>query len=218
MSNVKVGNSWKTCSTVYIKVNGVWKIVGNSYANVGGTWKLTTFGSPPPAPTMQYSSTGVFRISNYNSTLIYEATLAAGSGAATFNASNGTYTLSGENSGFNVIARYAAGALPSAAGYMERKKYEYSCRDVSYTERVCDCYLDASGYCTDVYGNCQPGHTPSWGQWGCSGPMCWVYYNGVKCDRNCRDETRCCRSVCDVLVDQSPNGYTNSGSEWYKAR
>lgn len=219
MSAIRVNNAWKTPSIVYAKVAGQWRIVGETFANINGVWRSTTFASPPDKPIMTYVSTGVFQISNYDPTLTYETIFKTGSGSASFNSSNGRYTLSGTNSGFDVISRYVPGSPASAAGYMERKAYTYSCRQVSYTESYgCNCRLDAACYCTFPYGNCYQGGTPSWGQCGCGQngtpfEMCWLYYNGVVCDTCTR--TACCRTVCDVLINQP--GYTNSGSEWYKA-
>jgi hypothetical protein len=211
MSAIRVNGQWKTPSIVYAKVEGQWKIVGQSYSKVDGLWRQTTFAGPPTKPTMSYVSAGVFQISNYNSTLIYEAIFKVGSGSASFNSSNGRYTLNGVNSGFDVVARYATGAPPSAAGYMERKAYVYDCRQVSYTESFsCNCSLDAG--CGQPFQPCPPGQLPSFGQCGIDGPMCWAYYNGVVCQTCTR--TACCQTICDVLRNES--GYTNSGSEWYK--
>lgn len=216
MSAIRVDNAWKTPSIVYAKVAGEWRIVGETFAKINGVWKSTTFASPPDRPIMTYVSTGVFQISNYDPTLTYETIFKTGSGSASFNSSNGRYTLSGTNSGFDVIARYVSGSPASAAGYMERKAYRYSCRQVSYTESFgCNCFLDAAiGCCGDFNCRpCPPGMTGSWRQAGCKTFMCWAYYNGVVCSTCTR--TVCCRTICDVLINEP--GYTNSGLEWYKA-
>ena len=175
---------------------------------------ITSVISIPAGPIMNYVSTGVFQISNYNSALVYETSLVIGSGSVSFNSSTARYTLSGVNSGFNVISKYSASSLPSNPGYMERKAYSYSCRQVTYTEAYeCNCYLDAScGGCISNPGECGPGQSQSFGQCGCPGYMCWNYYNGVVCGTCYREA--CCQTVCDVLINQP--GYTNSGSEWYK--
>ena len=210
MSAIRVNGAWRTPSIVYAKVGNEWRIVGETFAKIDGVWRSTTFASPPDRPIMTYVSTGVFQISNYNPTLTYETIFKVGSGSASFNSSNGRYTLSGVNSGFDVVARYVPGSPVSAAGYMERKAYSYSCRNVSYEEEFgCNCRLDAGCFCCPCPGCANP----SWGQCGCPGDMCWTYYNGIVCD-TCR-RTVCCRQICDVLINEP--GYTNSGSEWYKA-
>lgn len=215
MSGIRVGGTWRVPTTVHVKVGGQWRVATQAFAKIDGVWRNTTFASPPDKPVMVYVSTGVFAISNYNSSLVYEATYVVGSGGtATLNTVNGRYTLSGTWSGFNVISRYAAGAPASNAGYMERKPYSYSCRQVGYSccsSCNCNCYLDAGCYCNPSGSPCS---NPSWGQCGCPGPMCWTYYNGVVC--NCQTCcSTCYNTVCDVLVSEP--GYTNSGTEWYKA-
>jgi hypothetical protein len=175
---------------------------------------ITSVISIPEGPIMNYVSTGIFQISNYDPTLVYETSLVIGSGTVSFNSSTARYTLSGVNSGFNVVSKYSPSSLPSDPGYMERKAYSYSCRQVTYTEAYgCNCYLDAScGGCTSGPGQCAPGQSQSFGQCGCPGYMCWNYYNGVVCS-TCYREV-CCQTVCDVLINEP--GYTNSGTEWYK--
>lgn len=215
----KVFSDWKIPTVVRVKVGGEWKTAVESWVKVDGVWRGSTFAGPPAKPTLSYVTTGVFQITNYDSRLVYSAIFKTGSGGtATLNTNTGRYTLSGEWSGFDVVARYAAGTRPSDPGYMERKKYAYSCRQVAREEAYdCNCqpcYLDADGYCTDVWGNCAPGDSPSWGQWGCPGPMCWVYYNGVVCPPCDTCYRTVYDTVCDVLINQS--GYTNSGTEWYK--
>ena len=211
MSAIRIDGQWKTPSVVYARVEGQWKVVGESYSKVDGLWRQTTFAGPPPKPTMSYVSTGVFQVSNYNPALVYEAIFKVGSGSASFNSSNGRYTLNGVNSGFDVIARYAIGSPASAAGYMERKAYSYTFREVPRTETYYDqpCYLDAGGFCNP--GNVQPCANPSYGQLGCPTEMCWTYYNGVVCTAYTRTVYD---KVYDVLINE-PN-YINSGTEWYK--
>lgn len=212
-SGVRVEGTWRTPTTVYAKVDGEWKIVAQTYCKIDGVWRDTTFASPPNKPTMTYVSTGVFQISNYDPSLVYETTFVIGSGGtATLNTSNGRYTLSGQWSGFNVVARYIAGAPASAAGYMERKNYSYSCRTVpQQCCGGCNCRLEG-GNCFCVPGPC-PGDCPPNGQCGCVDPNpCTCGSIGqIVCDTCCSD---CSYQVCDVLVSEP--GYTNSGTEWYK--
>jgi|LakMenE18May11ns_1017448.scaffolds.fasta_scaffold9952796_6 hypothetical protein len=171
----------------------------------------------PDAPVMAYFSTGVFSISNYNSSLVYVATLTTGSGTATLNTSTGRYTLSGADSRFSVVAKYGAGAPESTADFMERNAYSYSCRTVDGGQSCvnCNCYLDAGcGGCISGPGQCPPGQSQSYGQCGCPGYMCWTYYNGTVCGSCCTDNPD--YDVCDVFINESSGGYTNSGTEWYK--
>lgn len=220
MSNVnawaRVGGSWINQGIVSAKVGGQWKTVTRSFVKIDGSWKIAGFGSPPNKPQIQYISNGVFEVSPYDSSLTYEAIFKSGSGSANFNSSNGRFTLTGANSAFDVVARYAPGTPPSDPTLIERKSRRFSCRQVTFTERVCDCRLDAALGCCDDFNcrPCPPGMTGSWGQAGCPTFMCWAFYNGVVCDVNCRDETRCCREVCDVLINEP--GYVNSGTEWYR--
>lgn len=216
----KVFSDWKIPTLVNVKVSGQWRTAVQSWVKVNGVWRGSTFAGPPSQPIMKYISTGVFAIDNYDSRLVYQAIFKTGSGGtATLNTSTGRYTLSGESSGFDVVARYAAGTPASNPGYMERKKYTYACRQVGRSEAYdcnCEpCYLDGQGYCTDVWGNCYMGGSPSWGQLGC-GPMCWWYYNGVVCPGCDTCYRTVYDTVCDVLIDQTIYGYKNSGTEWYK--
>jgi hypothetical protein len=210
MSAIRVNGQWKTPSIVYARVEGQWKIVGQAYSKVDGLWRQTTFASPPTKPIMSYVSTGVFQISNYNSTLIYEAVFRVGSGSASFNSSNGRYTLNGENSGFDVVARYATGAPASLAGYMERKKYSFGFRDV-----IGQC-CSSGGPCSTVCnGSCSTNpDSGGYGQCGCVAPAIW--FNGTV-------DVSCPPQICnpcvvgrvqDVLINEP--GYINSGTEWYK--
>ena len=220
MSAIRVNGQWKTPSIVYARVEGQWKIVGQSYSKVDGLWRQTTFAGPPTKPTMSYVSTGVFQISPYNPTLVYEAIFTTGSGgSATLNTSNGRYTLNGENSGFNVVARYATGAPSSLAGYMERKKYNFSCRDIFGT--CCDtcCIEQHTCYCSGPdpnTGGCPAGCSPN-GQCGCDGSpgrQCMCGSIGCKTTGPCNCRTCKVGETCDVLINE-PN-YINSGTEWYK--
>jgi hypothetical protein len=215
MSGVKVGGAWKTPSIVYTKVGGQWKIVGQSFAKINGTWRTTTFGSPPPSPIMAYVSTGVFSISNYDSTLTYTATLVSGTGTATFAPATGRYTLSSTNARFSVTSKYAPSAPESTPDYMERKAYTYSCRTVAQTcYTSCNCSLQGSNcYCVAPGpSGCPAGTSPN-GQCGCGGGTpCMGGSIGTVVCQSCPYD--CSYQVCDVLIAQT--GYTNSGTEWYK--
>ena len=175
----------------------------------------------PDAPVMAYFSTGVFSISNYNPALVYVATLTTGSGTATLNTSTGRYTLSGADSRFSVVAKYGAGAPESTADFMERNAYSYSCRTVDGGQSCssCNCRLEG-GNCgcsppDPNTGGCPPGSSPN-GQCGCGGshPCMYGSIGTVVCDSCCTPNPP--TTVCDVFIDESSGGYTNSGTEWYK--
>ena len=173
----------------------------------------------PDAPVMAYFSTGVFSISNYNPTLIYTATLTTGSGTATLNTSTGRYTLSGADSRFSVVAKYGAGAPESTADFMERNAYSYSCRTVSGGQTCVSCNCGLVGgncYCAAPGpSGCPAGTTPN-GQCGCGGgtPCMGGSIGTVVCGSCCTNNPPV--TVCDVFIDESSGGYTNSGTEWYK--
>ena len=166
----------------------------------------------PSAPVMEYFSTGVFSISNYNPALVYVATLTTGSGTATLNTSTGRYTLSGADSRFSVVAKYGAGAPDSDPDFMERNAYSYSCRTVSGGQTCvsCCCSVNCTGGCSG--GPCPPGVGQGFGECGCPGFYCGQII--VTCGQSCTDNPPI--TICDVFIDESSGGYTNSGTEWYK--
>jgi hypothetical protein len=215
MSGVRVGGVWKTPTTTSVRVGGVWKTASVVSVKVGGVWKTTTLGGAPP-PVIEYVSTGVFEVANTQDG-IYTTSLVSGSGSVTQSTVNGKrrFTLSGANSRFSITFSYAAGAPQSVASFMERKAYEYSCREVPYTCcSACNCRTEgADCFCVapDADG-CPPGTSPN-GQCGCGGatPCMGGSIGTVVCDTCC---STCFETVCDVLIDQP--GYINSGTEWYK--
>lgn len=212
MSGIKIGDVWQQPTSIYVKIDGQWKILSSTSAKIDGVWKTTTFGSSPPKPTVSYVSTGLFALSTFDPSLTYVATLVSGSGTATLNTTNGRYTLSGADCRFRVDISYVPGS-PTTSVYMERKKYSYSCRQVSYS-CGCNCTAVCSGTCNQYgggscvqNGNCQCGCCSALGGgWGWGGCV-WVACQTCQC---------CCNTVCDVLIDETINGYINSGSEWYK--
>jgi hypothetical protein len=169
MSGPKINGEWKTPASVYVKIGGVWKIAAQTYSKIDGVWKETTLSSPPAKPRLNYFSTGKFIILGYDSSLVYEASLVSGSGTATLDTSTGIYTLSGANSAFNVVARYAVGALPSDAAYMERKAitqtFVAQCNYITASCTEPDNYPAASTTTTETYtgdtSNCAPYTCPS---------------------------------------------------------
>lgn len=215
MSGIKVNDSWVQPTGIYVKVDEQWKILSNTYARVDGVWKQTTFGAAPAKPTVSYVSTGLFSIQNYDSSLVYTTTLISGSGSATLNTSTGRYTLSNSPARFKVECSYAVGG-PTSAGYMERKPYAYSCRTVSGTCCSTCCVEQCSCGCVGAGpSGCPSGSSPN-GQCGCGGAgrECMTGCIGCKTTGQCCSP--CSSTVCDVLIDETVNGYINSGTEWYK--
>lgn len=162
--------------------------------------------SAPAAPIMDHhTATGQFIITNYNSSLVYTATLVSGSGTASLNTSTGVYTLSGANSRFSVTAAYGAGATQSTADFMERKAYTYT----------------PVTTCTD---NCASAYF--WPAGNCPGPNCCNAFNncwGGGVDGNCAaDGTICCGGsrgqTCTTtnVKNATPAGYTDSYGEWWR--
>jgi hypothetical protein len=149
-------------------------------------------GAVPAKPTLtHHTTTGQFRITNYDSTLIYN--LSVTSGTATRSAD--IITLSNANSICIVTAKLTKGVNNSPSATAERKAYTFYVESVnSYqhdwinaTPGACEGYLNygtgpngASGYaCLDTGYNCQ--HT-------------------------------------DIInrKNSTPSGYTDSYNEWWK--
>jgi hypothetical protein len=217
MSGIKVNGEWRTPGLVHAKVDNTWRIGATTHAKVDGVWRITTFGAPPPKPQVSYFTTGTFAI-NYNPTLVYEAIRVSGGGSASFNATNGTYFLSDVNSAYNIVARYAVGAPASDPGYMERKAYGFSCRDITGT--CCDrcCVEQCSCGCLPPGPNgCPEGSSPN-GQCGCGTTLpdlpCMFGCVGCIREEDCNCRSCVTGTICDVLINEP--GYTNSGTEWYK--
>jgi hypothetical protein len=225
MSGIKLGGQWKTPSIVYTKVDDEWTIVAQTFAKIGGVWRTTTFGSPPDQPQVAYVTTGVFEITNYDPTLVYEATLVSGGGTATFNASNGRYTLSNANARFSVVARYVAGAPASDPAYIERKAYTYytetfttTCTDTRTVYYDCSYTVNEYYYCCG--DPCVNNLCPPQDGWGCNNGTCCTSY----CVRTRTVSQTCSRqetytySCTDTrqVRNPTPAGYTDSGVEWYR--
>jgi len=223
MSNInawtKINATWRSQGFTAVKVGGQWRTIARSFVKVGGVWRTAGLGNPPAKPTLVYHSTGQFRITNYNSSFNYQTRFATGSSPTVpqLNTSTGIYTLGGANSGFFVSAAYAAGAPRSVEGYMERKAYRYSCRNIMGTCCQSCCSLQG-GNCGCVQAGpsgCPPGSTPN-GQCGCGGPgrECMTGTIGDVVCSPCNCGPCVVGTVCDVLVNEP--GFINSGTEWYK--
>ena len=220
MSGPKIDGVWKTPSSVYAKINGEWKIAAQTYSKIDGVWKETTLSSPPAKPILNWHSTGKFIIVGYDSSLVYEPSLVSGSGSATLDTSTGIYTLSGANSAFNVVAKYAVGALPSSTAYMERKARTTVQVLVGYETYGCDCVENRVATCNDAPGTdsdcCRRCPAPSYdGQNRC---ICWNFgLPNPLCYSQCTDFNRPIYSYPDDKKwANSPYFYTDRGSEWSK--
>jgi hypothetical protein len=154
------------------------------------------------------SQASQFVINNYDASLIYNLSVTAG----TATRSGNTITLSSGDA-ICTVSCYSQKGITASTGTYERKSYTYSCRPVSQT--CCDSCCGWVGSCSCGPAPCGPGGSPN-GQCGCGGGVPCMYgtvpqYVCNSC--NCHD---CSYTVCDVLIDQTGNGYTNRGTEWYK--
>jgi hypothetical protein len=218
MTKIKVFGDWKNQGASLVKVNNSWRTIGRSFVKINGVWKDATLGSPPPAPIMQWHTTGQFRISNYNSSFHYQARFVSGSGDALLDTSAGIYSLNGVNSGFFVSAAYALGAPRSSEGYMERKARTTVLVQVGENCYGVDCVPNRVALCNDPPGTdsdcCRNCPAPSYdGQNRC---ICWRFgqpdplcYGGTRCDP-------IFGNVDDKKWANAPYFYTDRGSEWSK--
>lgn len=158
MSKINLGGEWKNLNIPYVKIGNDWRKIALAYVNINGVWKRTTFGSPPPTPTIVYNGTGSFKINNYDSTLYYELT-----GSASRNGD--IISVSNANSTASVRVAYINGAPLSPPASMERKAYTYTNYpyyvsqsawiDTSYpATRVDDTYVGDTSNCAPYEGNC----------------------------------------------------------------
>lgn len=220
MSGIKVSGSWVPPTQVYSKVDGEWKIASQAFSKVNGQWYPTTFASPPDPPEISYVTTGTFEIDNYDPSLVYETVYVSGSGTTSFNATNARFSLNGANSAFSVVARYAAGAPASEAGYMERKA-----RTQIYVQTGFNCYGINCVPNRVAICNTNPGD-PAYG--GAQCPSSCPCYDGSQnrciCWRYGQPDPLCYGQRCDPRYDYvddtkwagSPYFYTDRGSEWSK--
>lgn len=156
---------------------------------------------PPPKATVVRSSTGVFQITNYKSMFLY--TLTVTNGTISNPDSSGYFNMSSANAICTITPSFG---LNGPSTLVERKSYTYSCRTVPQTcYQGCNCSVTCNGGCStnSACGGYQQCGCPTW--------YCGTV--DVVC-QSCPYD--CSYTACDVLIDQSGNGYTNSGTEWYK--
>lgn len=79
-----------------------------------------------PKPTITYNSTGVFNITNADSTANYSSYSSVTAGSLTFGSGNGTVTLSNANSVATVQNRSVKGLTNSPSTLAERKSFTYT--------------------------------------------------------------------------------------------
>lgn len=175
-------------------------------------------GGVPDKPVIVYQNQiGRFTITNYNPNLIYSFSVNSGSVTQTISGNSLTLALSSGDSTCTVSV-YSQKRILGPLSTCTRKPYAYSCRTVSQSCGYgCNCRLEGGG-CScgppGASGGCEDGSTPN-GQCGCGGgtPCMYGSIGYVVCDTCYYD---CSYQVCDVLINQTGNGYINNGSEWYK--
>lgn len=198
-------------TTYYFRIRMITAASGGYTSPWSSVVSAVPLSAPPSAPVMSYVSTGVFEVSNTVAGATYSASLVSGSGSASQSTVNGKirFSLSTNPARFSVTAAWSAGGSPSSADYMERKPFSYT----PYTCGTCcgspygcwkSCGCECGGGGCGCYGN----SGQSWGQCGCPGTMCWYNWG------TCQDCSSCCSG--GNLIDETGNGYTNGGSEWYK--
>lgn len=175
-------------------------------------YTFTTFLATPATPTLSYlGSTGRFTISNYNSAFTYTVTSGTRSGS--------TLTLPSNSSTANVSAVSFSGGSSSASRTYQNKPFAYSCRTIPGGQSCQTCCI-VPGYCycgpPGPSGGCEGGSSPN-GQCGCGGSVPCMY-GTISCQQtgSCNCVTIPDSQVCDVLISETGNGFTNGGSEWYK--
>lgn len=218
MSGAKFGGSWKIPGRVWVKDSSVWKIVALSKAKIGGVWRITTFGAPPDTPlfnqttdsaTTSHVAAGVFRIRNYDPTLVYSISNASSS------RSGSDITLTNGNSSADVTAAYAAGAPESdPAGYIERKAYTYTAVPPTCVGNPPSC----SPNCAPAY-DCAgpagfPGCIPCWG-YGPDGSQSGSICCGGSRGATCTPTPPTCYPN-PPSKNPTPAGYLDSFGEWWR--
>lgn len=217
MSGIKVDGVWRVPGLVHAKVDGVWRIGATTHTKVDGVWRVTTFGAPPAKPLFNSSShvsKGVFRIQNYDSTLVYADTRVSGSGTATRSGSD--YTLSAIPAAFNITAAYASGAPTSDPGYVERLAYTFTPTPPTCVPTPPSCFDNcAPAYdCSGPAGF--PGCIPCWGfgpdgSPGADGTICCGGSRGASCNPN---PPTCTPNP--PTRNPTPPGYFDSFGEWWR--
>lgn len=79
-----------------------------------------------PKPTVTYNSTGIFNITNNDSTANYSSYSSVTAGSLTFSPTNNTVTLSNANSIATVGNRSVKGVTTSPTTLAERKSFTYT--------------------------------------------------------------------------------------------
>jgi hypothetical protein len=158
-------------------------------------------GFPPLKATMVRSSAGVFQITNYMSMFRY--TLTVTSGTVSNPDSSGYFNMSSADATCTVTPSFGPNG-PSTI--VERKSYTYT-PDTRYTY-ACGSFT-TGGECTSAtyVGTCGPGNCGS-----CENlNYCCNTRNPVV-----NNTSYCTGGSAPALIDQTGNGYTNGGTEWYK--
>lgn len=167
-----------------------------------------------PKPTLQWYTTGKFRITNFNPDFRYTFSNVSGGGSLTQEGDGSILYLSASNSAWNVYAWGPKSVNPSPAGYCERKARTSVWVFIRRDCWTCNCRPNCRADC-----NINP-WDPMWGgavcPWWCpcydgnqNRCICWV------CGPDYCDT--CCTDVYGWQdQDWSGSGYTDQGTEWSK--
>jgi hypothetical protein len=159
-------------------------------------------GFPPPKATIVRSSAGVFQITNYMSMFRY--TLTVTNGTVSNPDSSGYFNMSSADVTCTVVPSFGPNG-PSTT--VERKSYTYT-PDTRYSY-PCGTYY-TGGECTSAtyVGTCGGGNCST----GCEN----LNYCCTARNPTVTHTAYCSGGSAPALIDQTGNGYTNGGNEWYK--
>jgi hypothetical protein len=157
-------------------------------------------GFSPAKPTITYNSNGKFNITNYNPMYIYRFSLTSGTASTAVSGSNLVVTMTSTDTICTITPSFGPSGTSTT---FERKAY------------VNNVYHPPVYICTnETFDNCGPPLHPDGSYYcscgtlgGCGGGDCcgWVCHAGYYTNAS-------------YTADQTPasQGYTDSGTEWYK--
>jgi len=163
--------------------------------NERGAGPITSADVAPAAyteePTVQYVSSGTWKITNYNPDYYYEATASAGEATI----SGDTVSCSAGNCVITLNSSWAKGS-PVMSVYMQRMAYTY--HRVEHR---------------DCHDNCRTAYQNPDGSWTCQGDG-YPAADGTICCGGSAGQT--CETHYEDVRNATPAGFTDSGTEWYR--